>query len=54
MTKLQKQPPGVFNKKVVPQNFRNIHWKTPLLESLFKILKRDSNASVFLRLSRNF
>ena len=31
----QKQPPEVFYKKVVLKNFRNIHRKTPVLESLF-------------------
>ena len=32
---LQKQSPGAFYKKSSPYKFRNIHRKTPVLESLF-------------------
>ena len=32
-----KQPPKVFFKKIYSQKFRNIHRKTPVLESHFKI-----------------
>ena len=35
MSKIQKQPPKVFNKKTVIKKFRNIHRKTLVLESLF-------------------
>ena len=31
----KKQPPEVFCKKRCPWKFRNIHRKTPVLESLF-------------------
>ena len=31
---LKKQPPEVFFKESCSQKFGNIHWKTPVLESL--------------------
>ena len=34
--KEQKQPPEVFYKKAVHKKIRNIHRKTPVLESLFR------------------
>ena len=53
----KEQPLEVFYKRSCSQKFRNIHRKTPVLESLFNnagarqtcnILKKDSNTSVFL------
>ena len=32
---MQKEPPEVFYKKAIVNNFSNIHRKTPVLESLF-------------------
>ena len=34
-TEIQKQPPEVFCKKRCFDKFRNIHWKSPVSESLF-------------------
>ena len=47
----------MFFKIAVLKNFCKFHSKTPVLESLFKppsLLKRDSNAGVFLGNLRNF
>ena len=50
-------------KKTILKNFRNIHMKTSVLESLFNkvaglkpvtLLKSDSNTGVILRVLRNF
>ena len=58
--KQQKQTPKVFYKKGCSKKFRNIHRKTPVLESLFNkvaklkacrlatYLKRDYNTGAFL------
>ena len=52
---VSKQPPDVFYKKIFLK-FRNTHWKTPALESLFNkvavlrittLLNIDSNTGVF-------
>ena len=58
---IQKQPyVDVFQNKC-SKRFRNIHRKTPVLESLFNkvadlvfLLKRDSETAVFLLILRNF
>ena len=51
-----KQPPEVFCKKSFSKKFRNIHWKTPVLESLFNTKRLQHrclpvNIAKFLRTS---
>ena len=51
-----KEPPEVFYKKSFSRKFRKIHWKTPVLETLFDkvailrtatLLNIDSNIDLF-------
>ena len=54
----QKQPPEVFYTKSFSWKFCNIHRNTPVsdsyLDSLFFLLKTESNLGVFLLILQNF
>ena len=65
LSQLQKQPPEVFYRKSCSYKFRNIHRKTPSLETLFNTvasaglktcncIKRDFNKVFFCEYCENF